>query len=335
MDMTRWLLTSMMLAQDRLPPLPEGPQIYMFGEMHGLAENEELARQYVIALHNRGLRDVAIEEDNGYEPAAQAFVDGRTDRLPPELCLRAAPLRMIREFNNGKRQGDRVRVHLVDVDSPATGIAAHAAALRRRGVAVPEGADAVTELAAKTRNLRVRGELRTLAFSMKALAQGFSVGTGVSKGSSYLEEREQAITENLRDVIRGARGRPVLAVYGADHVSRSKRRDGGPNRDAPFAPAALRLTESGVRVYSIASFPLSGRWRWRAGLEGALWSAEDGELDGVPWDRVFRGERWLFVEKKGHSVKLPSQDLTRMDVDAYVVIWEATPMVDTCGQERR
>lgn len=325
-------MLSWLLAAALLPTVhpPAGAQLYMYGEMHGLAENEALVLRYINTLYARGLRDVAIEEDAVYESAAQAYVIGRAATLPAELCLRATSLRMIREFNHGKHRRDQIHVHLVDLDSPAEAIAAHAAALRQRGVDVPDTAEAVMELAGRTPGAHLHAELRTLAYSMKALKQGFSVGTGIGKGSPYLEEREQAITENLQDIIHKAHGRPVLASYGADHVSRTQRADGGPNRDQPFQPVALRLAQSGIRVHSTVAFPLSGSWQWCGRTQEALWSAEDGELDGVRWDRVFHDEPWLFLEKKKHAVKLPSQDLTAIDVDAYIVIRKSTPVPDAC-----
>ena len=46
--------------------------------------------------------------------------------------------------------------------------------------------------------------------------------------------------------------RPLLVVYGADHVSRTARRDGGPNRNLPFQPTALRLSRRGVKACGVS-----------------------------------------------------------------------------------
>src|ERR1043165_9688268 len=75
---------------DALPLPVQGYEVYLVGEYHGLEENPEFQVQYLARLHREsGLRDVAIEEDAVYESDAQAFVDGKSDAVPPPLCLRA------------------------------------------------------------------------------------------------------------------------------------------------------------------------------------------------------------------------------------------------------
>ncbi len=106
-------------------------------------------------------------------------------------------------------------------------------------------------------------------------------------GSPYLDDREEAISSNIIDLLRNQHRRAVLALYGSDHVSRTRRKDGGEQRDREFSPVALRLEEAGVKVFSAVTFPLAGRWRWRGHEEEMLWAANDGSLaDGETLDRV-------------------------------------------------
>src|SRR5580700_7538385 len=72
-------------------PLPlSGYQVYLMGEMHGVKENAALFGTYLSKLNTTGgLRDVAIEEKSVYDRDAQAYVEGRSNSIPAELCLRA------------------------------------------------------------------------------------------------------------------------------------------------------------------------------------------------------------------------------------------------------
>lgn len=101
-------------------PLPtQGVEAYLVGELHGLEENEVFQAEYLKRLYaESGVRDVAIEEDAVYEDAARAYVAHRSDSLPRSLCLRAGILSRIRRFNQELGR-DAIRVHLVDIDSPA------------------------------------------------------------------------------------------------------------------------------------------------------------------------------------------------------------------------
>ncbi|MCB1020447.1 MAG: hypothetical protein KDC27_10990 [Acidobacteria bacterium] len=322
--------------------------MYLIGELHGVQENEEILHEYLSRLYSdAGLREVAIEEDSVYEPAAQAYVDGRSSALPPALCLRAGALQALRAFNEGKRS-DPVRVRLVDIDSPATAIRQHLLAIKEQA----PGADAVhlppvAELEARGMEtvaaLRALGlsqpqlsQLRTIEKSIRAYQQGLEVGTTSGfKGSPYLDDREEAITSNILEMVRTDGGRSVLVQYGSDHVSRSLRRDGGPDRNRAFSPLARRLAGAGVKVFSLMTVPLSGRWSWR-GRDGEMfWAPNDGHLaDGAGFDQVFAeapDAKWLYVDRARQRVTLPSTDMTAYDVDAYLLFTEAIPMENHCS----
>jgi hypothetical protein len=330
-------------------PLPaSGYQVYLMGELHGVRETEALLSRYLELLHAKtGLRDVAFEEDAVYQRGAEDYVEGRSSVVPEPLCLRAVFLEAIRRFNEGRRRDDLVRVHLVDIDTPATAIRQHLLAIKEQlpgavTVRIPDvkgikkrGLKAVDDLRKLTDSPRLLAELRTVRYSVLAHQQGLEVGTRGFKGSPYLDDREDAISSNIRDLLREPDCRGVLALYGSDHVSKARRKDGGPKRDRSFSPLALRLKESGVSVLSVVVFPLSGRMSWR-GYAGELpYTARDGSLaDRDTLDRVLAaapGATVLYVDPKRQKIRLPSQDITAYVVDAFLLPASATAMEDRCA----
>jgi len=129
-----------------------------------------------------------------------------------------------------------------------------------------------------TTDSATRSELRTVELSILAYQQGLEVDVGSPKGSPYLDSREQAVADNIVDLIRIRRTPSLLVLYGSDHVSTTPRKDGGPNRDQPFTPMALRLEQSGIKAFSVVTFPLSGRSFWRGHESELPWTATDGHL---------------------------------------------------------
>ena len=330
-------------------PLPvSGYQVYLLGEIHGVREIEGILIQYLARLYSgTGLRDVAIEEDAVYQFDAQAYVEGRSSALPEQLCLRAGVIQAIRRFNEGREKNELIRVHLVDIDSPATAIRQHLLAIKERvagtaAVRVPDerdikehGLETVADLKRLTADEQILSELRTVHHSIRAYHQGLEVGTGEFKGSPYLDDREQAIASNIRDLLHNPDCRAVLALYGSDHVSKARRKDGGAKRDRDFSPLALRLEQVGIRVFSLVTFPLSGRSRWRGHESEFLWSAKDGSLaDGKTLDQVLSAvpeATLLYVDPRRQRIRLPSRDITAFVVDAFLLLTSATAMENHCA----
>jgi hypothetical protein len=329
-------------------PLPtQGYLVYLVGELHGIAENEEFELHYLKQLHSAsGLRDVAIEEDAVYENDAQAFVDGKSDALPPSLCLRAGILYGIRRLNGELSKDSNIRVHLTDIDSPGAAIRRHLEAIQKRlnanSVRIPKesaikqhGLETVAQLKRVAADSGTRSDLRTIEFSILAYQQGLEVDIGPPKGSPYLDSREQAVAANIEELI-GVREIPsLLVVYGSDHVSRTPRKDGGPNRDKPFLPMALRLEQAGIKAFSVITFPLSGRSLWRGQNLDFPWTAADGHLaSGETLDQVLAavpGTQFLYIDTKSQRARLPSQDISNMVVDAFVLFRSGGPMKNYCG----
>src|SRR5574340_1053126 len=329
-------LPSGLSAGRRLSELPlpvSGYQVYLLGAMHGVKQTEDIVTDYLARLET--VRDVAIEEDAVYEREARAYVEGTADTLPAPLCLRAGVLEALRRFHRTRP----IRVHLVDIDSPASAIRQHLLAINGRtgvNIRVPSergirtrGLAAVAELRRRTSERQLLGELRTIEHSIRALQQGFEVSTGQGRGSPYLEEREGAIAANLRDLAAN----PVLALYGADHVSKTPRKDGGPKRDRAFAPLALRLEQAGVKVYSLLMFPLAGSTRWRGRGLDLPYTASGSSVRGQTLDHVLAaapGAALLYADPKQVRVKLASQDASAFLVDGLLMLANAAPMEDRC-----
>jgi hypothetical protein len=327
-------------------PLPvSGYDVYMLGEVHGVRETVAVFAQYLAKLYEQaGLRDVALEEKPAYEGDAQAYTEGKSDRVPAPLCLRAGVLEAIRRFNQAHSAGP-VRVHLVDIDLNAAAIRDHLLALRRQvpgaaavkvpaaGAIAARGLVTVAALDRLASAPAIQRELRTVRHSIRTLQLGLDVAAGQFKGSPYLDDREDAIVANITDVLRDQR-RPLLALYGNDHVSKTLLRNGGPRQDSDFPPAALRLERAGIRVFSLVTLPLDGRSNWRGRESGLLWTAADGSLSsGETLDRVFArapGTAILYIDPAREPVRLPSQDLTRSGADAFLLFARGTPAEDRC-----
>jgi hypothetical protein len=330
-------------------PLPvSGYRVYLMGEMHGVKENATIFGQYLSKLNKAGgLRDVAIEEKSVYERDAQAYVEGRSNSLPAELCLRANIIDSVRQLNQGRAADELIRLHLVDIDSPGDAIRRHLQMIKEnvaRGsaVIVPDAAAIKTSGLKTVEDLRrlpasgaFLGQLRTIEHSIRALQLGFEVDIGQAKGSTYLDDREDAVAANIRDVLAAEDAHGVLGFYGDDHVAKVRRKDGGPDRNLAFAPMALRLQESGIKVFSVATFPLSGRFSWRGQQGEMMWTAQDGSMaNGETMDKFLAKVQHpplLYVDPKQERVMLPSQDVTRSGPDAFLLITTGTAMENRCA----
>jgi hypothetical protein len=330
-------------------PLPvSGYQVYLMGEMHGVKENAAIFGQYLSKLNTAGgLRDVAIEEKSVYEREAQAYVAGRSSSIPAELCLRANIIDTVRQLNQRRAVDQLIRIHLVDIDSPADAIRRHLQIIKEKmaggtAVSVPDAAAIKTSGLKTVEELRrlpasgaFLGELRTIEHSIRALQLGFEVGIGQPNGSTYLDDREDAVAANIRDVLAAEDAHGVLGLYGDDHVAKVRRKDGGPDRNLTFAPMALRLQESGIKVFSVATFPLSGRFFWRGQQGEMMWTAQDGSMaNGETMDRFLakvQHPALLYVDPTQERVMLPSQDVTRSGPDAFLLITTGTAMENRCA----
>jgi len=331
-------------------PLPcSGSRVYLVGETHGLRESEALFADYLSRLHAKAaLRDVALEEDQVFNQAAQDFVELKSDSIPEQLCLRANILGVLRRFNARRAQNERIRVHLVDIDSPAGAIREHLLGLTTRiagarAVPVPSeariarhGLETVDELARLTSDRTLQGELRTIRHSVLALRQGLEIGTRLNKGNPLLEDREQAVTENIQDLLRQPACRVLLALYGYAHVWKrpTKAYDGLPGRGKDFYPLACRLEQAGVRTFSLSCHALSGRMRWRGQeielprLAGDVRLATGETLDQIV--TAAPGAAFFYVDPARQKVSMRGLETAGLAVDAFLFIARVTPMESRC-----
>ncbi|MBZ5532573.1 MAG: hypothetical protein LAO20_14165 [Acidobacteriia bacterium] len=324
----------------------QGYQAYLIGELHGIEETADFLLQYLALLHKTsGLRDVALEEKSVYEDQAQAYVEGRSDTLPVTLCLRVGILGRIRTLNAGLQESERIRVHFVDIDSPAPAIRQHLIALKKQipqaaGARIPaadqiktHGLQTVAQLKRFPLDSRVSSELRTVESSIRAYQQGFEVGTGQLTGSPYLEEREQAVASNIEDLVHTREVPALLVLYGADHITKAMRTDGGTARNQPFAPMALRLEQAGVKIFCIETLPLAGDTFWRGRHQPVYYEAKDNRLaSGETLDRVLASApqaQFIYVPQRQRVVLAP-QDANKWVIDALILFPSGTPMTNHC-----
>ena len=330
-------------------PLPvSGYDVYMIGELHGVKENVGIFREYLAKLYREAaLRDVALEEKSAYQLEAQAYIEGRLTGLPEPLCLRAEILDALRTFNEGRKGSELIRVRLVDIDLNPEPIRKHLLALKEAipgsgAIGVPgigdikaRGLETVAALERLTDDQAILGELRTVRHSIRSYQQGLEVGPVSFKGSSYLDDREDAIVSNITDILHNEHRGAVLALYGNDHVSKTPLHNGGPKQDRDFPPLALRLGRSGIKVFSLVTLPLTGRWSWRGSGGEFLWTASDGSFsNGDTFDRVLTsapGAKFLYIDPRQERAKLPSQDLTRSGADAFLLFAHGTPAENHCA----
>jgi hypothetical protein len=256
-----------------------GYQVYLVGEMHGNQETKELFLSYLSQLYSRSnLRDVVLEEDQVYEEEAQAFVQNRRGDLPVGLCLRANILRGLHEFNQGLPVDKQIRVHLIDIDSPAQAIIQHLNQLKNRigspakKIEIPEekdlgtrGMNILNDLSVLAEDTAILSGLRTVRQSLIAYRDGVRIHIGKTEGNAAHPAREEAITANLLDVLKAAKPGPVLGLYGSLHVRRGSSIlpdlvKGGTFQHIPMTGS---LEKRGIKTYKICAEPMSGRFSWR------------------------------------------------------------------------
>lgn len=260
-------------------PLPvSGYRVYLVGETHGNRETKDVFMGYVRRLYRQAsLRDVILEEDQAYEEEAQAFVAGRRDHLPEGLCLRADILERLRAFNRDLPSDLKIRVHLVDIDSPETTIRRHLVRLINKigtpaeDITVPEErlshartGPIIEKLSQLTTDRDILSELQTVKQSLILFDSGLRIHTGAFEGNPLAPVREETITANILDVLNSTQSELALGLYGAVHVQKVPRASADLRRDIPqFTPLSERLEVFGIRVYRMICYPLAGNGLWR------------------------------------------------------------------------
>jgi hypothetical protein len=292
-----------------LPLATSGYDLYVVGEMHGQQQMAELLLSYLAELHETlGLRDVILEEDQVYEQEANDYVLGLTDTLRVDLCLRSNVLTGIRALNSQLDGDEQIRVHLADLDSPLPAIHLHLQRLHRElgpsvtSIQMPtlEEFEAWTrealgkhmmvdlveqlESAARHRDA-ILAELGTVRLSLDYYYAGNRIGIGPAEGTVWNAPiREDAITHNIEHLLGELDGAPALAFFGGAHAMKSE----GIESPVPGLQSwAHMLADSGVKIYSLRAWGLSGSSYWRGtasdvtGDGGQIQFAAGSSLDTV------------------------------------------------------
>ncbi len=348
-------------------PLPtSGYDVYFVGETHGNSQTKQVFQTYLERLYREaGVRDVILEEDQVYETEANAYVLGSADGFPHNICLRADVLGQIREFNTTLPAGEKVSVHLVDVDSPLPSIYQHIRDLHQKlgsaaaDVSIPELSeftnwspkqrkDLVMELKKVSAGQpAILNELETVDLSLKWYTMGNRLDENVPVGfQKYFGPiREDVMTKNARYVLSGLDDRPVLVFFGGGHGMKTMSVPNPPVEG--FTSWAQRLNDTGSRVYSLMILGMSGKGFWHGqsfeykegiqryeGVDG--YRFEDGtSLSSLLGTYPDRGILYADL-RTGENAKigLPSVylDVPASQVyDGLVIFKEFTPMEDACS----
>jgi hypothetical protein len=349
-------------------PFPtSGYDVYFIGETHGNPQTKQVFQTYLQKLYKEaGVRDVILEEDQVYEKEANAYVQGSVDKFPHNLCLRADILGQIREFNAALPEEEKVRVHLIDVDSPLPSIHQHIQDLHRQlgsaaaAISIPELAefsnwspkqrkDLITALKkAAADQPAILNELETVDLSSKWYNMGNRLDENWPKGfrNNFAPIREDVMTKNARSVLSELKGSPVIVFFGGGHGMKTASLPDLPVEG--FTSWAQRLDESGTRVYSLAIVGMSGKGFWHGQsfeyeVEGNQqyegvdeYQFEDGtSLASLLGTYPDRGALYADLHTSENAeISLPSVylDVPASQVyDGLVIFKEFTPMEDACG----
>lgn len=344
-------------------PFPtSGYTVYIVGESHGSRETKLIFQAFLDGLYRKqGLRDVILEEDQAYEPEANAYVLGQTDVLSAELCLRADILKRIREFNAARSADKKVNVHLVDVDSPLRTIHKHLTDLQARigakaeAIQIPTLSEFETwdstptyDLIEKLKKVStgqpdILNELETVRLSVEWYYLGNRLETGWPTGSPSKSApiREDIITKNIQYVLAQLNGKPVMAFFGLAH--------GMKTMDVPYPPAkdfktwAQRIKEENINVYSVAIFGETGNsyWHGRAFSEDSGYVGQLTSGDGSRTVSLFDTHpdlKIIYIDyrvKENSTLKLPSDfgDLPASQMyDGLILFKEFTAMENVCPE---
>jgi hypothetical protein len=181
-------------------------------------------------------------------------------------------------------------------------------------------------------------ELGAVRLSLDYYYAGNRIGIGPAEGTVWSAPiREDAITHNIEQLLAELEGAPALAFFGGAHAIKSE----GIESPVPGLHSwAHRLVDSGVQIYALRAWGLSGRSYWR-GAESDV-SGDGSQVQfagGSTLSTVLEatpGAAIVYVDllSGAHaSTRLgdPFLDVpARMVYDGLVVFREVGPMEHTC-----
>jgi hypothetical protein len=272
-----------------LLPLPtSGYELYVVGEPHGEREVRLLALEYLQLLHEHaGVRDIVLEQVSpAYEQEVNAYVLGLSDTVSDEWSFVADVVIGVRVFNDGLPHGEKVRVHLTDLDLGLPNIYAHLQILQEemgpviedaRMPSLPELGSWEEEemLALVDRLVGLAGDREAVVAGLETVADSVRwhfIGRQSARGKlpaseyvNYVPVREGRIARNVQRLLEELHNRPVLALYGGYHAQKqpalvaSLHLSSQPVEVFLDTPSWVqRVMESGIRVHSILAMGISG-----------------------------------------------------------------------------
>ena len=265
-------------------PLPiSGYSIYLIGEQPRAHEIHQLFLTYLKMLHEAiGLRDIVLEISQGDERMLNEYLVGLIETFPsPVYRYISEILRGIREMNEALPEDEKIRVHLVVVDRDLSLVYEHLKMLQKeigpdaediqlppleefKELSEEELVELVDEFETGGElNGSILNELSTIRSSIHfSFAGGYSGGrSGMCMRLEAFSIREEAIAQNIQYLLQELNGAPLLVLFGGAHTTKCKaytyisKIPGA--EEIPMW--AQRLVESGVDVYSLCTFCLSGR----------------------------------------------------------------------------
>ena len=253
------------------------------------------------------------------------------------------------------------QVHLVDLDSPLPAIHLHLQRLHQElgpsaeSIQMPALADFeawTREALGKHRMLELveqlegaagdhysfLAELGTVRLSLYYYYAGNQIGIGPPEATVWSAPiREDAITQNIEHLLGELDGAPALAFFGGAHAMKSE----GIESPVPGLQSwAHQLADSGVNIYSLRAWSLSGRSYWRGtasevtGDSSQIRFADGSTLAAVLEATPDAAIVYVDLRSSAHtSTRLgdPFLDVPAGAVyDGLVVFREARPMEHTC-----
>ncbi len=251
-----------------------GYDIYVIGEDHGMYESHLLMLEYLKKLHETGLRDIVLEAPQAYERMANEYIQGINEHIleinDEMACFATVVLGDLRSFNESLPDDEKIRVHLVDVDSPLSAIHLHLQELREElaePIRIPplnefetltcnEMLDLVDQLAENVKDPSLQNELETIRSSINFYFEGSQIGLGVADAMLTLEGcriREERICQNIMWLRKKLEGAPLLVKYGGWHTQKRQ----AMSSYSDVEPWVQQL-KAEVSIYSVYVIGVSG-----------------------------------------------------------------------------
>jgi len=150
--------------------------------------------------------------------------------------------------------------------------------------------------------------------------------------------REDAITQNIQYLLEEVNSAPILVFFGSGHTLKTR---GYISMNVPeFKSWAQRLSESGVEIYSVSIWALSGDTDWR-GVEHEVvlhpdrMSFDDGTTLSMLFDSV-PDYAVIYIDLRLDATRSfrfgnPYEDIPAGEMyDGIIVFRKVNPMKDAC-----